>query len=133
MIKISTMAERFKKIRKKFGLSQSDFAARIRVTPSAISNIETGNRSSSGAMILNICREFGVSEEWLKTGEGEMLAPLNEKARMAAFFGEILNVPETFKFQLISALSQLSPEEWDVLTGIAERLYKEHGGKDKGE
>lgn len=133
MIKISTMAERFKEIRKKFGLSQSDFAAKIRVTPSAISNIETGSRGSSGAMILNICREFGVSEEWLKTGEGEMLAPLEEKARIAGFIGDTLNVPDSFKFQLISALSQLSPAEWDMLADIAERLYKEHGGKDKGE
>lgn len=133
MIEISTMIERFKEMRNAFGLSQAKFANRVHVTPAAIGNIEAGNSNPSEMLLLNICREFGVSEEWLKTGEGEMLAPIEEKARIAGFIGDTLNVPDSFKFRLISTLAQLSPAEWDMLADIAERLYKEHGGKDKGE
>ena len=115
------------------GLNQTDFGKPLGITQGAITSYEIGRRQPMDAVILGICREYGVSEEWLKTGEGEMFAHQEEQARIAAFFGEALNVPENIKYRLVSTLSQLSPEDWDLLTKIAERLYKEHGGKDKGE
>ncbi len=41
----------------------------------SIALIESGKRNISEQAILSICREFKVSEEWLKTGIGEMFAP----------------------------------------------------------
>ena len=37
-----------------------------------IANCETGRRSPSAAALNNICKEFSVNEEWLRTGNGEM-------------------------------------------------------------
>lgn len=66
------MQDRFKTIRKEFRLSQQQFGDRLGVTSGAISNIEKGNRGLSNQMKMTVCREFGISEKWLETGEGEM-------------------------------------------------------------
>lgn len=66
------MRDRIKKLRKALDLTQSDFAARIGSTQNNIANYETGRRSPSAAALNNICKEFSVNEEWLRTGNGEM-------------------------------------------------------------
>lgn len=66
------MRDRIKKLRKVLDLTQSDFAARIGSTQNNIANYETGRRSPSAAAFNNICKEFNVNEEWLRTGNGEM-------------------------------------------------------------
>ena len=49
-----------------------EFGKRLGVGRSAISNIENGNRDLTAQMARAISREFNISEEWLKTGKGEM-------------------------------------------------------------
>ena len=66
------ISSRILNLRKEMRLNQSDFGKRIGVTSSAICNYENGSRSVGEQVILAICREFNVSEEWLRTGEGEM-------------------------------------------------------------
>ena len=67
------MGERIKELRKFLGLTQQEFATRLGSVQNTITGYETGRRTPSNQVIALICREFGVSEEWLRTGEGEML------------------------------------------------------------
>lgn len=69
------MNTRIKFLRKNSGLTQEKFAERIGLKQNSIALIESGKRNISDQTILSICREFGVREEWLRTGEGEMYAP----------------------------------------------------------
>ena len=64
------MNERIKEIRLYFGLTQVEFGRRIGVKQSAVTGYENGNRQPLDTVITSICREFGVNEEWLRTGEG---------------------------------------------------------------
>jgi len=66
------MSERVKKVRKHkdINMSQSDFGKCVGVAAAAISKIEKGENSLTDQMILAICREFNVNEDWLRTGEG---------------------------------------------------------------
>lgn len=76
-------------------------------------------------VILSICREFNVNETWLRTGEGEMFAPMSRSETIAQFAGELMrDEDESFRRQLIEALAQLDEKEWEVLEGIAKRLTK---------
>ena len=54
------------------GLSQADFAEMLNLKRNSISLIEVGKRNPSDRTIVDICNTFNVSEEWLRTGEGEM-------------------------------------------------------------
>ncbi len=66
------MNERIKEIRKALSLTLEEFGKELGVTRSAIGHIENGIRNITEQMILSICREFNVNENWLRYGEGEM-------------------------------------------------------------
>ena len=68
------MKNRFKEVRKHFGLSQAQYAGRINRSPGFISNVETGRSDVSGETLAMVCSVFSVNEEWLRTGTGDMLS-----------------------------------------------------------
>ena len=72
------MNERLKTIRKSLSLSQEAFGRKLGVTGAGISKIESGDRSITEQMVLAVCREFNVREEWLRNGTGEMFLDFTE-------------------------------------------------------
>ena len=66
------LGERVKIIRKHFGLSQAQFAQKVNRSPGYLSNLEKGNSGISEETAKIICTAFGVNEEWLLSGEGEI-------------------------------------------------------------
>ena len=92
------MEQRIKTIRKSNNLTQTEFGKRIGVKGNTVTNYETGLRIPSEAVILAICREFDVSERWLRTGEGVMLVERSADEKLAAFLGDVLSRgPEDFR------------------------------------
>jgi transcriptional regulator with XRE-family HTH domain len=71
--------ERIKMIREKFGLTQEEFGERISLSRPQITLMEAGKRQLSERTANDICRVFGVNQEWLIHGEGEMFKEKNEK------------------------------------------------------
>ena len=69
------MKERIKKLRKVLDLTQQEFADRLGISRGNIATYETREGSPGSSVISLICREFNVSETWLRTGEGEMFVP----------------------------------------------------------
>lgn len=59
-------------LREHLKLSQEQFGEKIAIVKSGVSNIEKGTRNVNDRIIKLICTEFNVSEEWLRTGQGEM-------------------------------------------------------------
>jgi transcriptional regulator with XRE-family HTH domain len=68
---VCILKSRIKQIRKDTGLTQSEFGEKIGVKGNTVTTYETGARVPSDAVIHSICREFNISELWLRTGEGE--------------------------------------------------------------
>jgi len=83
------IGERILYLRKATGLTQEEFANRLRINKGTISNLEKGRQKPSEQLIRLICLEFVVSEDWLKTGEGEMfISPEEALKNQMARFGE---------------------------------------------
>lgn len=121
------MNERIKKLRKALDLTQTEFGRRIGVKQNTVALIE-GGRKTSEQTIFAICREFNVSETWLRTGEGEMFRTRSRDEEIAAFIGGITlrNDPgDDFKRRLIHVLARLSVEDWRLLEDLADRLAEE--------
>ena len=70
-----TIGERIKKVRKENDYTQQALADRIGIKQNSIALIESGKRNASDQVILAICREFNLNEEWLRTGDGEKSKP----------------------------------------------------------
>lgn len=81
------MNERLKAARKALGLNQTAFGARIGVTNPAISKLEKGERNFTDQMVLAICREFSINEEWLRNGTGDMFVA-NDGALITSLVSE---------------------------------------------
>lgn len=105
------------------GLTQSQLAERLNLTRNYIGLIETGDRVPSDRTISDICREFGVREEWLRTGEEPMFVEIPESEKIAAFLGDLMREEDgSFKKQLIEILSEMSPDEWELMERMARKL-----------
>ena len=115
------MKERLKKLRTSLGLTQQQFADRIGVKRATIACYETGVNEPIDAIFTSICKEYGVSEEWLRTGEGEMfskelydeLDKLVEKHHLNDKAGE-----------MIRKFVELPPDERDVIINYIESVVK---------
>ena len=119
------MKERIIKVRKFYKLNQEDFAKRINLTKNYISLIETGNRIPSDRTISDICREFSVNEEWLRTGKGEMFIVKTKDEEIAEMLADIQKCGEdSFKHRLVSALAKLDDSGWDVLETLIDEITK---------
>lgn len=119
------MNERISAIIEASGIKKTVFADRLNVSQAFVSQLCSGVKQPSDRTIADICREFNVNEDWLRTGEGEMFKPLSRSETIAKFAGELMkDEDDSFRRQLIEALAQLDEKEWEVLEGIAKRLTK---------
>lgn len=66
------MGERLKMLRKALDMTQQEFADKLGVKRNTIGQYEIGRNAPIDAVIVSICREFNVSEEWLRDGTGDM-------------------------------------------------------------
>lgn len=118
-----TIGERVKTLRKELGLTLEKFANPIGIHRGSLSAIENDKSGVSNRTLLAICREYGVSEEWLRDGDGEMFVPVTRNEKIARFAGELMKdeTPD-FRRQLVEILADLNDEQWDALADFAEKL-----------
>ena len=122
--------DRIKQLRKAKGLTQFEFADRLKVSRNNIAGYETGRTEPGGAAISLICRTFSVSETWLRTGEGEMFSDTAREEEIAAFMGDVLAAEsEDFRKRFISMLSSLSVDEWKFIEEKAKELVEKEQEK----
>lgn len=117
-----TQNERIQAIRKELGLTMDEFGSRLGVGRSAISHIEKGNRNLSDQMSRSICREFGVNEIWLQTGDGEMFAPMTDEDLIAKIVNQMSFRDEPAKKAAITTFMNASEEQVML---FLQMLYKE--------
>jgi transcriptional regulator with XRE-family HTH domain len=67
-----TISDNIKTIRKHFSLSQAQFAQKIKRSPGFIANVELGKSDVSSETVKAVCSAFGINEDWLVYGTGEM-------------------------------------------------------------
>ena len=84
------MNERLKKLRKTLDLTQQEFVDKLGIKRNTVAQYEIGRNEPIDAVILSICREFNVNEEWLRTGEGEMFEQMTEQQKLLKYTGMLL-------------------------------------------
>ena len=119
------MNERIKELRKSLDMNQTEFGNRIGVKQTTVAGYETGVRTPIDSVILSMCREFNVNEEWLRTGKGEMFLPVPEEDEVASYVAELLEPDNPFTdliVQIMRTYSQLDPKSQDVLLEFSRKL-----------
>lgn len=121
------MKERILKIRKDAGLNQEDFAKEISLTKNYISLIETGNRIPSDRTISDICRAFGVNEEWLRNGIEPMY--VEKDGSFTELLSDIDDSDDDFIKNLIKVYMTLDKESKAALRTVAIKMAEVYKGQ----
>lgn len=119
-----TQGERVKEVRKSLNLTLEKFGERIGLKKNSLSQIETGRNNLTDQTFASICREFNISEDWLRDGTGDMFVDLSRDLQLARFFGEV-QIDEGFKKRFISALSTMTVDEWAFLERKMREIFEE--------
>lgn len=117
---------RIKQVRKHASLTQQRFAEMLGLKQNTIATYEMCKTFPSDRTISDICEKFNVREAWLRTGEGEMLEPLERDAQIMRFVGEALKVEPSVKRRFVTALSKATTEELEAIEQFALKLAEEY-------
>lgn len=120
------MHTRINKIVQQSGLTKTDFAKRLGVSQPFISKICTGDATPSDRTISDICREFGVNEVWLRTGDGEPFRKSSVEEEIMRFAVQTARGSDEFRKALVAMLAKLDPEDWENLARIYAKLSAEY-------
>lgn len=122
------MNGRLRELRKTLGMNMEEFGAVLGITKSGVSDIENGRRSVTNQhiRILTTTPINGehVSEQWLRTGEGEMFVPRTKNQVITDFMADLVMEDDSFKKRIIEALAQLDAKDWEELERIALKVLE---------
>lgn len=110
------MNERLRELRKSLGLTQKEFAARLNLKNGIISSYEKGDRDITSRNLKSICDIFGVNEEWLVHGNGNMFKDLTLEPEFEYF-------SETTK-NILRKIQELPESEQLAIQVLIDSLHK---------
>ena len=117
------MKDRFKELRKELNETQQEFADKLKISRNFVAQIEMGSKVPSDRTIDDVCREFNVNEEWLRTGNGDMFIPGIKDKQISAMLADVMKSGEdSFRHRLVSALARLDDEGWDNLEKLIDMI-----------
>ena len=124
------MKDRIALVVQRGGLTKTAFAKRINVSQGLVSQICSGATNPSERTIADICREFRIREEWLRTGEGDMAIADTERDKLQSFFADVLATAPDERSAFVAALADLPDAFWPLVADLA-RKYADNVKKEE--
>ena len=126
---MDSFSNRLSELIKNLGITKTAFSERLNISQAFVSQMCSGTKIPSDRTIADICREYGVREEWLRTGEGDMLLPVSEDDELVQALA-YLQVNENDPMRdLLVAYWKLPENEkaviWKLITAVSEKKQKE--------
>lgn len=129
---MSTINDRFRIIFKDTGLSQKDFADKIKRSRGEIANIIYDKTEPKDKIIESVCEQFGIQEDWLRYGLEPMRAARSKEEDIAELVGSALTGTSEFKKAVIRMICSRSDSELQALEAALRAVY-EGIKKDQGD
>ncbi|MCU0289233.1 MAG: helix-turn-helix domain-containing protein [Acidobacteria bacterium] len=117
------VGRRLKELRRVLDISQKDFASRIDITGSLLSEIESGKVKPGYHFLIAIAREYNINPTWVLLEDGEMFLNKNDHENVIIdkdeFGDQTLQVKEMLWYLKNSPLVQST-----VLSFVSKFLYE---------
>lgn len=123
------MHTRINEIVKKSGLTKTDFAKRLNVSQPFLSQLCAGSKSPSDRTIIDICREFGCNDVWLRTGEGEPFQQRTMEEDIMRWAARTVKGSDSFVKTMAWMFSQMDAEDFENLETIYNKLLQKYKEK----
>lgn len=115
--------ERVKELRKKhLKMSQTAFGERLGVSRDVIKNIELNALAKPEqklSLLKLICKEFGISEEWLLNGTGDMYA--DDKTEYDTLIDRVMTGQNEFAKNIFKTFALFDEADWEALRRMIEK------------
>jgi len=117
--------ERIKKFRKHLGMTQAEFGCKIGIVQGHLTGLESGKKNVTPKTFKVICAAYGISEEWLETGEGEMYAQDSEQQtnRVIHLYNELGPELQDFMLKQVKGLLELQRRQVPI---VSKKSYAEN-------
>ena len=123
---MADIKDRIKLVRTTLGKTQAEFAQAINRTQSLFARYENGTNNINDRTIADICREFNVNEQWLRTGEGPMFKQQSDiDNQLAAEVAKLISSEDEFTKKLIHAYLSLPDDAKDKVKDFVTALMKD--------
>lgn len=119
------IGERIKLARKELNKTQQEFADSIGLKRNTIANYEIGQVQPSDRTIADICRVHNVSEEWLRTGQGEMFVQISPDEELDYILGQIDAGADETIVRIIRAYWKLDEKEKAAVRKLIDNLTEQ--------
>lgn len=117
--------ERMKIVREHNNLTQAEFGEKLGVSRDVYANIENNRLKkpeTKEPIYKLICKEFGISYQWLVNGVGEMESDDSMEAQAIA--DSVMTSDDDFAKSVLVAFAKLGEEEWKVVKKIVDEIKK---------
>lgn len=115
--------ERIRELRKKhLKMSMEVFGKRLGVSRDTINNIELNRLARPDqkmSLYKLICSEFGVSEEWLLNGTGDMWD--NKEAEYGTLIDRVMTGENEFAKNIFKTFALFDEKDWEALQAMIEK------------
>lgn len=116
------MNERLKILRKQLGFTQAEMAENMNLSQTHISALENGSKGITDRLVDDICRIFNVNEEWLRTGNGDMLLEQTIDEEFAKILVEATVKGNDSIKELMIMANKLSERQLKILVNFLETM-----------
>jgi transcriptional regulator with XRE-family HTH domain len=118
---METINDRINDVVRDSNLTKTAFAKRINVSQAMVSMLCSGSTAPSDRTIADICREFRIREEWLRTGKGDRKIADTEREKLQRFFADVLATAPDERSAFIAALADLPDAFWPLVAELARK------------
>lgn len=98
------MNNRIKEARKRLLLTQKEVGEKLGFTDNYIYMMECGKKAVSERYIHGLVTEYGINENWIRTGDGEMLMSTTKEEDIASIAASMMKEESAFRTMLIKEL-----------------------------
>lgn len=118
------ICERFKEVRTSLKMKQGDFAKEIRTTQGHVSDIENKRKNVSDRVIEIICLKYGISEKWLRAGEGEMKIDDCKDNRYLSNVGKLQRADDETIMRWVNMIAETDPKTLKAVEEFMKKLLE---------
>ena len=118
------IGNRISEIIKSLGISKTEFANTLKVTPAYISKLTNKGAIPSDRLLEDICEKFHVNEDWLRNGTGDMFCPVDRDVEIATFMRPLI---DTTPFSIKDRIKKIRKEFDLTQQEFADRLGVKRG------
>ena len=103
-------------------ITKTEFAKTVKVSQGFVSQMTSGASNPSERTIELICQNYGVNEEWLRTGKGEPFKERSLEEIIMRFAVQINKGSDDFRKAYVAMLANLSDDGWKGLQEMYDKL-----------